>query len=108
MKILGGLALSVLLAAPVLAADLPAQPMRARPVVVAPVFNWTGCYLGAHFGYALSLKDVGFSPNPQNLDFDQDVHGFLVGGQVGCNVWQSDRWVLGFEGQAAWAQMERE
>jgi len=34
------------------------------------------------------------------------VNGFLVGGQIGCNLWQSDRWVLGIEGQAAWANID--
>src|SRR4051812_18536286 len=34
------------------AADLAARPYtKAPPVMVAPVFTWTGCYIGAHGGY---------------------------------------------------------
>ena len=55
--ILGALAMSALFAAPVIAADLPARmPVKAAPVVVAPVFSWTGCYIGAHGGYGFGQE----------------------------------------------------
>ena len=34
------------------AADLPQRPAYKQPVVMAPVYNWTGCYLGGNIGAA--------------------------------------------------------
>jgi outer membrane immunogenic protein len=108
-KILGGFALSVLLAAPAMAADLPVRaPARAIPVAVPAVFSWTGCYIGAHIGYAWGKKRVDFTPNVLGLDFDHDFDGLIAGGQLGCNLWQADRFVFGIEGQASWADIKGE
>jgi outer membrane immunogenic protein len=104
-KILGGLVLSALLAAPAMAADMR-MPVKAAPVPVVTVFSWTGCYIGGHVGYAWCKKRVDFTPNLFGLDFDHDVDGFIAGGQVGCNLWQRDRWVFGIEGQASWADID--
>ena len=48
-KILGGFVVSALLAGPVAAADMP---VKAPPPVIVTVFDWTGCYIGGHVGYA--------------------------------------------------------
>jgi outer membrane immunogenic protein len=109
-KILGGLALSVLLAAPAMAADMR-MPVKAPPAPVVTLYSWTGCYIGGHVGYAWSKRRVDYDPNvilPLGLEFDHDADGFVAGGQVGCNFWQNDRWVLGIEGQASWADMDGE
>jgi len=87
-------------AAPVMAADMP---VKAPPPVVAAAFSWTGCYVGVHGGYGWGKKkwsDVGGEFT------EHDVDGWLVGGQVGCNIWQRDRWVFGIEGQASWADID--
>jgi outer membrane immunogenic protein len=80
-------ALSLLSAAN--AADMPVN----RPVykaVPAPVFNWTGFYVGAHIGYGWgdALID-GFAAEPA---------GIFGGAQIGYN-WQAhgSRWVFGIE-----------
>jgi|ERR1700756_742923 outer membrane immunogenic protein len=50
-KLLSGAALLALTAgAPVFAADLA---VKAPPNVPAPVFSWTGCFVGAHVGGAI-------------------------------------------------------
>ena len=60
MKIsLGALALSVFLAAPVMAADMR-MPVKAPPPVAVAVYNWTGFYVGAHVGGAWGDKDWTF------------------------------------------------
>jgi outer membrane immunogenic protein len=110
-KILGGLALSVFLAGPVVAADLPARmPVKAPPPVIVTVFDWTGCYIGGHAGYAWGKKKVTSGDPllfPGLIDnANHDVDGFVAGGQVGCNLWQRDRWVFGIEGQASWADVD--
>ncbi len=53
-KILLGAVASIVLAAPALAADLPARPYTKAPVYKAPevIYNWTGFYLGGHLGGA--------------------------------------------------------
>jgi outer membrane immunogenic protein len=104
-KILGGLVLSALLASPAAAADLR-RPMPVKaPAPVATLYSWTGCYIGGHAGWAWGKKRVYDSAGIEIVDFEHDVDGFLIGGQVGCNLWQSDRWVFGIEGQAAWADI---
>lgn len=84
-------AVSALLAAPALAAD----PAVYR---APPVFTWTGFYIGAHAGAALSdssyRNSAGFGwrgPNSGN-----DPAGVLGGLQAGYN-WQAGNLVLGVE-----------
>jgi outer membrane immunogenic protein len=106
-KILGGLVLSVLLAGPVMAADMPVKA-RPAPVVVA-LYKWTGCYIGGHVGIAWGRKRVNDLTAPiTTFNLNHDIEGFGAGGQIGCNVWQNDRWVLGIEGQATWIDMDGE
>jgi len=106
-KLLSGVALVICLAAPSMAADMR-LPVKAAPAPVVTVFSWTGCYVGGHVGYAWGKKrvdPVGFALFP-GVDFDHDVDGFIAGGQIGCNLWQRDRWVFGIEGQASWADID--
>lgn len=107
-KFLAGLALSVALATPVMAADLR-MPVKAAPAPVMVVFDWTGCYIGGHVGYAWGKKRVYDGVNGAEIPaYEHDVDGLIAGGQVGCNLWQRDRWVFGFEGQASWADIDGE
>jgi len=68
--------------APALAADLPARAYTKAPVAVAPIYSWTGFYLGAMGGYA--------------------EKGGLAGGTIGFN-WQTGGLVLGVEADGAWS-----
>jgi outer membrane immunogenic protein len=97
-----GLALSVCLAAPVMAADMPVKAPRPAPVVVA--YNWTGCYIGVHGGGGRQRAAASFSftgADPFADDGRTDGNGALVGGHVGCNF-QTGQWVLGIEGDGEW------
>jgi outer membrane immunogenic protein len=38
------------LVAPASAADLAARPVKALPPVMAPIYDWTGFYIGANGG----------------------------------------------------------
>ena len=108
-KILGGLVVSaVLAAAPAMAADMR-MPVKAAPAPIITVFSWTGCYIGGHVGYAWGKRTVepgAGVPILAGLELDHDADGFIAGGQVGCNLWQRDRWVFGIEGQASWADLD--
>jgi outer membrane immunogenic protein len=74
------------------AADLPARMPVKAPAYVAPLYNWTGFYLGAHLGWGWADFD-GLKDN-----------GFLGGGQLGFN-YQIGQFVLGVEGDIAWTDI---
>jgi outer membrane immunogenic protein len=93
--------LIALTAAPAMAADMR-MPVKAPPPIAAPVFSWTGCYVGAHGGYGWGTKKWS---DPFGDITEHDIDGWLVGGQLGCNI-QNDRWVFGIEGQASWADFD--
>jgi outer membrane immunogenic protein len=110
--ILAGISLLALAAAgqPAAAADMAvATPVRARPpVVVAALYNWTGCYVGGHVGGGWGKKSwTDPSPDPGQISTDEgtdDVSGFLGGGQLGCNF-QTGPWLFGAEGDFSWANL---
>lgn len=60
--LLSGMALlAVSMAAPASAADLAAKPyVKAPPPVVAPIYDWTGFYIGANGGWGQSHGCVDF------------------------------------------------
>jgi outer membrane immunogenic protein len=76
-----------------LAADLPQKPVYKSPMLSpTPIYNWTGCYVGANVGGAWGTLDVtdvntGAMVSPHNT-------GFAGGGQIGCD-YQMGAWVLG-------------
>jgi outer membrane immunogenic protein len=78
--------------APALAADLPARAYTKAPVAPAPIYNWTGLYIGAMGGYG--KEDAGISP----------MSGGFGGGTLGYN-WQTGFVVLGVEADAAWSNI---
>src|SRR6185369_14963977 len=69
------------------AADLP---LKARPMAAAPLYNWTGCYLGANVGGGWTrlntarALDVGGVAAPNDYGREKDS-GVIGGGQVGCD-----------------------
>ena len=102
------------LATPVLAADLP---MKAE-VPVAPVFSWTGCYLGAHAGGGRGTKDM---TDPVLLVQDSLIApgtttgvttvsttptGAVIGGEIGCDYQFAGNAVIGIEGTASGTTMK--
>ena len=74
------------------AADLPMQ--TKAPLMAAPVFSWTGCYVGAHVGGGTLTSN--FEGNGTN------GKGAIAGGQAGCN-YQDGNWVFGLEGEGYWS-----
>jgi outer membrane immunogenic protein len=104
-----GVALLALgLSVPAQAADMP-----VKYVAPAPVFTWTGCYVGVHIGYkwGTSKQTYGgtragvpdaFLPVGADLTGDYNVNGPVGGGQGGCN-YQTGAWVWGIEVDGAWS-----
>ena len=87
--LLGTVALIALGAtAPAMAADMAARPYTKAPAyVAAPIYNWTGFYIGGHVGGAFAGNN-GFGSNNGR---------FLGGGQIGYDTQFSPNWVLGLE-----------
>jgi len=82
------------------AADLGRPITKAPPPVVAPIYNWTGLYIGINGG-----GGWGNSSWSSSHPGDFDVSGGLIGGTIGYN-WQSGPWVLGLEGDIDWSNIK--
>ena len=80
------------------AADLPAKaPAYTAPTIAS--YNWTGFYLGGHFGYLwgrTTLVDNGVV-----TDTNAPTNG-AIGGVLGGYNWQNGALVLGVEGDIGW------
>jgi outer membrane immunogenic protein len=104
---------AVALAGSALAADLPS---RAPPPVYlppAPIFTWTGVYLGGQIGYAWTNHKSDYYHNgfyyldpigqidpvyfADGYHHNQNASGVIGGAHVGYNL-QINQWVLGLEG----------
>ena len=80
------------------AADLPTKTPVYKAPIIAPVYNWTGFYVGLNIGGSWghqggALVDTVFgdiATSSANLD------GVIGGGQIGYN-WQVNQWVFGVE-----------
>jgi outer membrane immunogenic protein len=94
-------------AAPASAADLAARPYtKAPPPVVAPIYDWTGFYIGANGGWGQARNCWDFLTATGAIVHDgcRDGSGGVVGGQIGYR-WQTGSWVWGVEGQGDWANL---
>ena len=92
--------------APAFAADLAARPYtKAPPPVVAPIYDWTGFYIGANGGWGQSRNCWDFVvAGVVSADGCRTGSGGIVGGQLGYR-WQAGGWVFGVEGQGDWADL---
>jgi outer membrane immunogenic protein len=88
-----------------LGADLPppvAPPPQAPATYVpniAPIYNWSGIYLGINGGYAVARSVFADPPIFPTGPFSMD--GFQFGGTIGAN-YQVGHFVLGIEGDGDW------
>ena len=89
--LLAVLATTALCSASASAADLPQRPAYKAPVMVAPVANWTGCYIGGNVGGAFG--DASASSN--GLTASGSASGFAGGGQIGCDYQFAGGFVIG-------------
>ena len=96
-KFLLGTAALLAMGASASAADLAARPYTKAPAyVAAPIYNWTGFYIGGHVGGAFN-GNSGFGGTSDNSD-----GRFLGGLQAGADYQFAPNWVIGVEGQYSW------
>jgi outer membrane immunogenic protein len=95
-----------------------AADLGASAPAPAPVFTWTGFYLGVNGGYGWNGSSVGYTPNDPNAFYGTcsllneatcappasfNVGGGLAGGQVGYNYQLNSNWLVGAEADYDWS-----
>jgi outer membrane immunogenic protein len=87
------------------AADLNKPVYKASPPPPpAPVYSWTGCYLGGNVGGAWQHN----STFDAVVDFDTggaSGNGVIGGAQVGCDYQFANNWVVGVRGMLDWTDV---
>jgi outer membrane immunogenic protein len=100
-KLLGGIALSLLLAAPAVAADMR-MPVKAPIAAPAASYNWNGFYTGLHCGGAWGRSrhtgDDGAYDEAGPERYNLKPSGVVCGYQSGFNIHQGS-WLFGIESQ---------
>lgn len=92
---------AVALAGPAAAADLIVAPVIVNDYV-APADDWSGFYAGVFGGYGSGNTRV--TPSALIPTTDLSTSGWLLGVTAGVNQ-QYDTFVLGLEGDVAWANI---
>jgi outer membrane immunogenic protein len=108
---LGLVAAGVLLfgQAAVHAADLPLKAPAYKAPIAAPVFSWTGFYVGGHVGGGWADTDASSVPSGLGLaGVDTTLwqlrgSGALAGAHAGFNWQFTPTWLLGIEGDGTWS-----
>ena len=109
--VVGSMALAAVLAGPATAADL--APV---PVVVEPVFNWSGLYLGVSGGRRWShvtwttltvTAAPGVQPDLTTTPADFSNSAGRFGGYIGYNWQFAPSWLWGLEGDFAWSNSSK-
>ncbi|MGV7215845.1 outer membrane protein [Bradyrhizobium sp. UFLA05-112] len=85
------------------AADLAARPYTKAPVAVAPAVNWTGCYVGAGGGGAMTNNDrsntydaTTFVPVTSTPNVTNGARGWFGTVQGGCDYqFAGTNWLVG-------------
>jgi len=91
--------------APASAADMAVKAPPPAPML-APIYNWTGFYIGANGGWGQSDSCLNFDGFGLTdfVDGCRSRSGGLIGGQIGYR-WQANQWVFGLEAQGDWADL---
>jgi outer membrane immunogenic protein len=103
--LLAGSALLTVVSGSAMAADMrPARaPVYTKAPMMAPTYNWSGCYIGGNAGGLWAKKDWSLSATGV-ANSSQDLNGGLAGGQIGCN-YQVTTWVFGIQGDYDWTNV---
>jgi len=78
------------------AADLGVPAKAPPPMMMPPIYNWTGFYIGANLGGAWANGTL--TDNLTGASFSGTHSGVIGGGTLGYNWQVSPNFVVGFEG----------
>ncbi len=92
---------AIFVAGTAFAADLPARVAAPAPYIAAPIFTWTGFYVGLNAGAGFNGGDrtygeFGYTPNYAGTLSSGSNTGFTGGAQAGYNM-QFGSFVAGVE-----------
>src|ERR1700682_231243 len=90
----GGGLLGGMMATPLYGAGLP-RPVYKSPAYTAPIFSWSGFYIGLNGGYGWGKSNWTNAAGTTTGDFN--VNGYVFGGTLGYNI-QAGSIVYGIEG----------
>jgi outer membrane immunogenic protein len=100
---------SALIAGSAMAADLKA-PILTKAPVMAPVYNWTGCYIGAGFGYGMWNQDNIWQTDPGHVAIapteTSGGRGWFGTAGAGCDYQVSSSIVIGAFGDWDFADIK--
>ena len=89
------------LAGPAVAGDIPAKALPLKAKAASVVYDWTGFYVGGHFGYGGGSLGPGTNALPlQGVLFPHSVTGLTGGYQAGYNKAVGEHLVVGIEADA--------
>ena|ERR1700694_5672912 len=92
------------LMSPALGADLP--PYVKAPAVAAPLYDWSGFYVGVFGGGGMGNHNLNNANGPgapfANFTINYDSTGGIAGGEVGYNL-QSGNYLVGVEADGFWS-----
>jgi outer membrane immunogenic protein len=104
--VVAGVAATALCGAPAVAADMAVKAPPIAPLA-APVYSWTGCYIGGNTGGAWAQKSTtetssqstGGTLTLLNTPLGSlTADGWAYGGQIGCDYQFNNNWVVGVRG----------
>lgn len=110
-RVVGILAAIAAFTGSAVAADIAPRAYSKAPPVVAPVTNWTGCWISGGGGYGISRTNHGESV-PSNPAFfpipnsTSGADGWLVTAGVGCDYQFNNRWVVGGFVDGNWSDIK--
>jgi outer membrane immunogenic protein len=104
MLLLVGVAAAALGTGTAFAADLPSRTYAPVAPIVAPVFTWTGFYLGVNAGYGFSTNDSSVVVPGVGIVKTSNNNGFVGGAQGGYN-YQVGQIVFGLETDIQYADL---
>ena len=108
-------AASAITASALVGSAFAAEPPPVYPPP-APIFTWTGFYVGIDGGYGGGVVDAdtifvqpplpGFPGSVFTLHTSNRTGGFIAGGQVGYNYQLANNIVVGLESDAQWSDVK--
>jgi outer membrane immunogenic protein len=90
---------SLALAGAASAADIP-RKMPVKAVPPAPVWNWTGIYLGGYYGTSIAHSSANSSNRLGEVNIND--RGLTAGATLGFNWQFNPNWLIGVEGDFGW------